>query len=61
VHRNIKFFRGESANLSVADLCRAATDGIEQIVTGLSEPVSAAEALDYGIREREAKDLVAAL
>jgi hypothetical protein len=58
-HRNIKFFRGMSNDVTVEGLCREAANGIEEILTGLVSPVTN---LDAGTREeREVSELVAAL
>ncbi len=60
-HRNIKFFRGTSADVSVEKLCGQAANGIEQITTGLVDPTHPRDTIDHGYRERELSDIVASL
>lgn len=57
-HVNAKFMRGTSEDVTVDALCNEAVKGLEQILTGLVEPVAN---LDAGYKEREVADLVAAL
>lgn len=60
-HRNIKFFRGTSSDVTAEQLCEQAANGIEQIVTGLVNPSLSSETVDAGYRERELSNIVAAL
>jgi hypothetical protein len=60
-HRNIKFFRGVSDDISVESLCAEAANGIEQIMTGLVEPVLPRDSVDVGYRERSLREIVASL
>lgn len=60
-HRNIKFFRGTSIDVTTEQLCEQAANGIEQIVTGLVVASLPSETVDSGYRERELSSIVAGL
>lgn len=60
-HRNIKFFRGTSSDVTVENLCEQAANGIEQIITGIVEPITLKESLDAPYRQRKLAEIVESL
>lgn len=57
-HLNIKFLGGTADDISVEALSREAANGIEEVLSGLVEPI---DILDPGIRQRSVRDLVESL
>ena len=60
-HINIKFFRGTSDDVTGEQLSHEAVSGIEQILTGLAEPLNPSATLDAGYRERELSEILDSL
>ena len=60
-HRNIKFFRGTSSDLTAEQLSEQAASGLEQILTGLVSPSLPGDTVDADYKERELGAILAAL
>lgn len=60
-HINIKFFRGSSDDLTAEQLSHEASNGIEQILSKLVEPLAPSESVDSEYRQRELSEIIAAL
>lgn len=59
-HINIKFFPGTSNGVTAEQLSREAANGIEQILTGLAEPLDLA-CVDAHYKSRSLAEIVSSL
>lgn len=60
-HINIKFLRGTSDDVTEEQLSHEAANGIEQILTGLAEPLDPASMLDGRYKQRHLAEIIGSL